>query len=304
MTGSKSEYEDDGISKVKEKRNLLDFFRDAWSRTFTPSLEGNTTFFDYPSQGTAAQKATYFIPTFRFLTAPLMSLVKLPTEFLFRALAEFFLFIERQIDVFMPESLVLKGLQIAAALLTMMCRGIFLGISRLLRCVFSPIESANEALEINPRVLGRILCALSIIISLASYAATAIFAAPLLFSALPSLSVAIAQPVLNALNVVGTFLIATLGAPTALASLAIVGASFLYGARSFFDWCCFSSSAKDSSMLSPENETEPFLSNYNVDTSTSDDDNDSDASFSEAGQPPFQEEENDVPEESQKFNLY
>ena len=229
----------------KVKSNLLDFLGEAWSKTYTTSSDGNTSFFEYPSKGTAAQKVAYFIPTFRFLTAPLTNMVKLPTELVVHGVAEFFDFLQTQLNALLLTNPVFQGLRTLAVGLSFLCRGIFLGLSRVLRCVFSPVESAKEALKVEEggtlEAKDYILCALSVVVSLSAYVAIAIFAAPLLFAALPSLSVAVAQPVIGALGSGATYLATIIGAPSVLAGLAMLGTSFLYGVRSVFDRLCFSS---------------------------------------------------------------
>jgi hypothetical protein len=274
---------------AKVKSNILDFLGDAWSKTYGTGENGNTPFIDYPSKGTAAQKVAYFIPTFRFLTATLTNMVKLPTELVVQGVAEFFHFLQTQLMALAPRNPALQGLRTLALGLTLLCRGIFLGLSRVLRCVFSPIESAKEALKVEPKGLGIFLCVLSVVVSLAAYAGIAIFAAPLLFAALPSLSVAVAQPVLSALGSSATFLATIIGTPTALAGLAIVGTSLLYGARSLFDRICFSSSSKEGASVVPQGDDSENDRRIEQDCSTSDDDdydNEEDPpSFSEASGP-------------------
>ncbi|KTD22487.1 hypothetical protein [Legionella israelensis] len=213
------------------------FLKKAWQDTYMP-LENEEKrkkrhfghyFMGWPKEKGAGQKVLYFA-TLGFLFNPLINLIKLPTEFLLNALSETASYAKNALLATAPTHPALQYLRSTALLALYGLQGAFKGLSLLVRTVTSPITSFKAAWRVHP-ALG----VLSAVVSVAAYAALAIFAAPALLALAGPGAAGFLAPAIKALSYPVTFIAAKLSlevpAVIGAAFTAIAGSSLLVGIK-------------------------------------------------------------------------
>ncbi|QBR83086.1 hypothetical protein E3983_01150 [Legionella israelensis] len=213
------------------------FLKKAWQDTYMP-LENEEKrkkrhfghyFMGWPKEKGAGQKVLYFA-TLGFLFNPLLNLIKLPTEFLLNALSETASYAKNALLATAPTHPALQYLRSTALLALYGLQGAFKGLSLLVRTVTSPITSFKAAWRVHP-ALG----VLSAVVSVAAYAALAIFAAPALLALAGPGAAGFLAPAIKALSYPVTFIAAKLSlevpAVIGAAFTALAGSSLLVGIK-------------------------------------------------------------------------
>lgn len=226
--------------------NFFSFIQKAWYETYIkPVVKQGTRATDYsflnyfaglPSEG-ELKLFIYFV-SLAFIVTPLVNTLKLPTEFLLKALAEGVYYLKDQIMLWAPTSAPLQYARSTLLFFTHLLHYVLEGSRLWVRTVTSPINSFNAGWRIHWS-----LGLTSAIVSAAAYTALAVFALPVLAGALASSGSGILTVIPQILTVIGTPIasaFAAIGLP--LGAIASAGLLFLSGlavvhaAKSALDW--------------------------------------------------------------------
>ncbi|MDI9817994.1 MULTISPECIES: hypothetical protein [unclassified Legionella] len=222
--------------KNKVDSNFLSFMKKAWLDTVMPlekeeersKLGFRHYLLGWPKE--RGKQVIYFL-TLSFIILPLINLIRRPVEFVFNALSETANYLKNRLINWAPTHPVSQYFRSALMLAAYGFQGLFKGAYLALRTVTSPISSVQAALAIKNPKLRVAMAVLSVVLSIAAFAALAYFAAPLLLGA--SLASA---PVLSPLAYPFSQLFALVGinlAPaTAAAALLITAGTFYHALKS------------------------------------------------------------------------
>ncbi len=187
--------EQDETCRQENVTNIVykEFIQQAWNECYSVK-DGEDRFANYflgwPKSQTLTARAIYFV-SLGFITNPLVSLVKLPTEFALSAIAATFDYLRDKSKTFdrnAPWKQYLNtGLQLSGSALY----GLAKGASLLVRTVTSPLTSFKEGWNKHP-ALG----ITSALLSTVAFAAITVLAAPALISAFPAVASTLAAPVM------------------------------------------------------------------------------------------------------------
>jgi hypothetical protein len=159
------------------------FIKKAWQDTYMP-LDKEQSFANYflgwPKENGLAPKILYFA-SLGFIFKPLVSMLRLPTEFTTRAMAASADFVANEIYTWSPRNVGLQYLRSTALLFCLAGQAIFKSLALMVRTVTAPIDSFKKGWQTH-KALG----VLSVLISVTAYTLLAVFAAPAVVSALSS----------------------------------------------------------------------------------------------------------------------
>lgn len=162
------------------------FILKAWNDTYKPLKSQQDErfanyFLGWPKDKGIANKLFYFA-TLEFILKPAISLLRLPTEFASRAVAESADFVANEIYTWSPKRPVLQTGRSFLLGLSFVGQGMAKALALAIRTVIAPVDSFKAAKEIHPA-----LAALSLTCTITAYTAIAIIAAPAAFHALTTL---------------------------------------------------------------------------------------------------------------------
>lgn len=177
----------DSSLEQKADNRFKSFVKKAWFNTFMP-LERNKTkrekasfvhyFLGWPEKDALSQKLGYFF-TLRFITKPLSSVIKLPTEFLLNFLSETARYLKNQLMGWSPKQGGLKYVRTGLMATLIVFQWLFKGLALAIRPITSPIDSYKAA-----KKKGGVYAGLSLFMSVLFYAALVVLLAPVLLTAL------------------------------------------------------------------------------------------------------------------------
>jgi hypothetical protein len=152
------------------KMNYFDFIKYAWHETFMPTKPDyereqygfKNYFMGWPKEGGRRGKLFYLF-TLGFIYNPLANLIKIPTEFLLKSIAESFDFLRHRLMTWAPTSAFGQYFRTFLLITTTLSTGLFEGLRLVTRLITSPVTSAKAAFKKHP-VLGILSIAASSIL--------------------------------------------------------------------------------------------------------------------------------------------